>query len=71
MSGLKSQVDYILINREWKNSVKSCEAYSNFSSIGSDHRIVSTKVKISFRVKKKHGPPNQNWRAIQDSTILE
>ena len=71
MSGLKSEVDNVLINRKWKNSIKSCEAYSKFSSIGSDHRIVFTKVKISFRVKKKHGPPNHNWSALQDLAILE
>ena len=37
MIGLKPQVDYILINREWKNSIKSCEAYIRFSGIRSDH----------------------------------
>ena len=69
--GLKSQVDYILINRKWKNSIKNCDVYSSFSSIGSDHRIVSAKAKISFRVKKKPGPPQHNWSALQNSTILE
>ena len=28
MSGSKTQVDYILINRKWKNSFKNCEAYN-------------------------------------------
>ena len=37
MNGLKPQVDYILINRKWKNSIKSCEAYIRFSGIRSDH----------------------------------
>lgn len=27
MSGVKTQIDYILINRKWKNSMKNCEAY--------------------------------------------
>ena len=40
MSGTKSQVDFILVNSKWKNSVKNCEAYNSFSSMGSDHRIV-------------------------------
>ena len=52
MKRLMSQVNYILINQKWKNSTKNCEAYSSLSSIGSNHRIVSTKMKISFRVKK-------------------
>ena len=30
------QVDFILIRNKWKNSVQNCEAYSNFSSIGSE-----------------------------------
>ena len=41
MSGTKSQVDFILVNSKWKNSVKNCEAYNSFSSMGSDHRVVS------------------------------
>ena len=71
MNGSKSQVDYILINRKWKNSIKNYEAYSSFSSIGSDHRKVSANVKISFRVKKKPGPPQHNWSALQDSANLK
>ena len=71
MNGLKFQVDYTLINRKWKNSIKNCEAYSSFSSIGSDHQIVSARVKISFRVKKKPGPPHYDWSALQNSAILE
>ena len=37
MKGLKSQVDYILINRKWKNNIKNCEAYRSFRSIACDH----------------------------------
>ena len=71
MNGLKSQVDYILINRKWKSSIKNCKAYSRFSSIGFDRRIVSAKVKISFRIKKKPGPPQHEWSALQDLAILK
>ena len=52
MSDAKSQVDYILINRRWKNSVKNCEAYSSFSSIGTDHRVVTATPKLSLRTSK-------------------
>ena len=41
MVGTKSQLDYILINKKWKNSIKNVEAYSFFASIGSDHRVIS------------------------------
>ena len=37
MNNSKSQIDYILIIRKWKNSLLNCEAYNTFSSIGSDN----------------------------------
>ena len=49
MSGTKSQIDYILINRKWKNSVQNFEAYSSFASIGSDHRVITARIKLSLR----------------------
>ena len=53
MTGHKSQIDFILVNRKWRNSVKNVEPYSSFSSVGSDHRIVTAKVKLSLRSNKK------------------
>ena len=35
------------------NSVKNCEAYNSFSSIGSNHRIITAKIKLSLRYNKK------------------
>ena len=40
-SGSRSQIDCILIRKKWRNSMRNCQANSSFSSIGSDHRIVS------------------------------
>ena len=51
--GIKTQVDYIMIRKKWMNSVKNCEAYNSFSSIGSDHRIITAKIKLSLRYNKK------------------
>ena len=51
--GIKPQVDYIMIRKKWMNSVKNCEAYNSFSSIGSDHRIITAKIKLSLRSNKK------------------
>ena len=39
-SGRKYQLDYILINKKWRNSNTKVESYSIFSSTGSDHGIV-------------------------------
>ena len=50
----KGQIDYILIRRKWKNSLKNTEAYNTFQSLGSDHRVVVCKVRVSFR--KTHRP---------------
>ena len=72
MSGTKTQVDFILVNKKWKNSVKNCEAYNTFSSMGSHHRIVSAKVKLSLRTcqapKRK---VNYDWSVLREGTISD
>ena len=35
-NGGRLQINYILLNKKWKNSARNCEAYSTCSSIGSD-----------------------------------
>ena len=52
MNNRKSQIDYILINRKWKNSIHNCEACNSFSSLGSDHRLLTVKIKLSLRMTK-------------------
>ena len=47
----KSQIDYVLINKKWKNSAINCEAYSSFKGVSSDHRIVTAKIRLSLRKK--------------------
>ena len=49
----KSQIDYVFINRKWKNSAMNCETYSSFEGVSSDHQIVTAKVRLSQR-KKRH-----------------
>ena len=70
MSGQKSQIDFILINKKWKNSVKNCEAFITFSSMGSDHRVLTAKIKLSLR--KCCSPPrkpNYDWSILKDTGI--
>ena len=45
MSGVKSHIDFIMISKKWRNTVKNCEAYITFSSVGSNHRVVTAKLK--------------------------
>ena len=34
----------------------NCQAYSSFSSVGSDHRVVSCSIRLSLRQSKKPKP---------------
>ena len=45
----KAQIDYIFINKKWKNSAMNCEAYSSFEGVSSDHQIVTAKIRLSIR----------------------
>ena len=55
-NGAKSQIDFIMIRRKWRNSLKNCETYKSFRSIGSNHRIITAKIKLSLRISKKKTP---------------
>ncbi|KAJ8366611.1 hypothetical protein AAFF_G00348450 [Aldrovandia affinis] len=47
-----TSIDYILVRQKWRNSILNAEPYSTFSSVGSDHRVVSMRVRLSLRVPK-------------------
>ena len=51
MSGRKTQVDFMMVNKKWKNSIHNREAYNTFSSIGSDRHIFTAKIKLNLRCK--------------------
>ena len=52
-NGSKVQLDYVIINRKWKNSAKNCRSFNSFISVESDHHIVSAKVRLSLPANKK------------------
>ena len=52
-SGKRTQIDYVLVRKKWKNSIMNCQAYTSFSSVGSDHRVVSCTIRLSLRQSKK------------------
>ena len=63
----KAQRDYILGKKKWKNRFKNCQSYNSFDTTSSDHRIVSCKVKISYRQRKPslNSPMSKiNWKAV-------
>ena len=74
----KAQIDYVFINRKWKNSAMNCEAYSSFEGVSSDHRIVTAKVRLSLRknaariaTTKHYDWALLNNRDIRDKYALE
>ena len=72
-SGDRAQLDYLIFRKKWKKSVKNSRSYSSFSSVGSDHRIVSSKVKLSLRVSKKAKPhPLKliDWKTVSSNSTL-
>ena len=52
-NGDRAQIDYILVRKKWQDSVSDSRSYSSFSSVGTDHRIVSASIKLSLRASKK------------------
>ena len=66
-SGDRAQLDYLIFRKKWWNSVKDSRAFSSFSSVGSDHRIVSSVVKLSLRSSKKakpHPMKTIDWKEV-------
>ena len=53
--GDRSQLDYILFRKKWKNSIHNSRSFSSFTT-SSDHRVVSSFVKLSLRSSKKAKP---------------
>ena len=45
----KAQIDNVFINKRRKNSAINCEAYSSLEDVSYDHRIVTTKIRLSVR----------------------
>ena len=50
--GVKAQIDHILINWKWKNSATDCRSYNTYSSLASDHRLWTAKIRQSLRANK-------------------
>ena len=72
-SGDRAQIDYILFRKKWRNSIHDSRAYSSFSSVCSDHRIISAKTKLSFRVSKSSKPhplKQIDWKNVSNNLEL-
>ena len=74
----KAQIDYVLINKKWKNSALNCEAYSSFEGVSTDHRIVTVKIRLSLRKNAKRTATTKHYdwallnnKDIRDKYVLE
>ena len=45
----KALIEFVFINKKWKNSAVNCEAYTSFVGVSSNHRIVTAKIRLSLR----------------------
>lgn len=72
-TGKRSQVDYILIRNKWRNSARNSQAYPSFSTVGSDHRVVSCTICLSLRAPKKPAldPMKQiDWKLVSATPAI-
>ena len=65
------QLDYILVRRKWRNSVHNAEAYSSFNTVGSDHRVVAAKLKLSLRAPRKEKRIRYDWKHFSRESEIQ
>ncbi|XP_078617621.1 uncharacterized protein LOC144885572 [Branchiostoma floridae x Branchiostoma japonicum] len=70
--GSTHQLDHILINGKWVNSLRNCRAY-NSVELDSDHRILSVLLVTSLRTSKGKPcrRPKFNWRKLREAHTRE
>ena len=72
MNGRKPQLDFIIVNKKWKNSVHNVEAYNSFSNMGSDHRLVTARMRLSLRTSKTpQRNNNYDWSVLKSTELQE
>ena len=74
----KAQIDYVFMNKKWKNCAINCEAYTSFEDVSSDHRIVTAKIRLSLRKNATRTATTKyydwaflNNRDIRDKYVLK
>ena len=63
-------MDNILVRKKWANSVQNVEAYNTFETVGSDHRVITAKVKLRAP-KKKNATRALNFTALCSDKDLQ
>ena len=67
----KAQIDYVLINKKWKNSAMNCEAYTSIEGMSIDDRIVTAKIRLSLRknAKRTATTKHYDWALLNNRDI--
>ena len=67
----RNQIDYILIRRRWRSSVKVTRTYPG-ADCGSDHQLLVAEIRIKLKSMKRKAPPRRyDVRQINDQYRLE
>ncbi|XP_060533769.1 craniofacial development protein 2-like [Cylas formicarius] len=68
---IRNQIDFIMINRRYRNAVVSCKTYPG-ADIPSDHNLLLARTKLRLKkiVKKRHSR-RINVRKLQQENILQ
>ena len=69
-AGHLAQIDFILYRKRWRNSFCDCQAHTSSATIGSDHNIVSAKIRLSLRAPKTSPRKTLFWRALRHDKDL-
>ena len=69
----KAQIDYVFINRKWKNSAMNCEAYSSSEGVSPDNRIVTAKLRLSLRKNAARSATTKHydWALLNNKYIRD
>ena len=72
-NGARAQLDHIIITKKWKNSALNCQAFNTFEGVSSDHRIVTSTLRLSLRANNKKSPtfPPYDWSLLTSNMDLQ
>ena len=72
-NGARAQLDHIIINKKWKNSALNCQAFNTFEGVSSDHRIVTSTLRLILRENKKKSSifPPFDWSLLTTNMDLQ
>ena len=62
-----------MVRKKWQNSMMNSQAYNCFASTGSDHRIVTARVRLSLRANSKTQPKKMkyDWSLLQKDPEIQ